>query len=445
MYFEKIRATLNQNLRFYSNVELVLAAMIFGIPFTINFGNALLIFGFLFALYQLLVGGKSFNITTRALYLFFPILFFLIVLTSAGLSKDVDAGFIQVEKNLLLVIIPFTLHVLSFNKKINYTFLLKTFTLANFTVTFLLLTVGILRILKGASFEVIYFHEFGSFLELHPVYVAINICVVIFFISQKYLKNAIVLGKRRGVTLIILLYFYTLLFLCASKAIILCFVFLYPIQLCYLFKKKTTRLLALIVILGFTIGLLSLPQVSDRFVEGLHFNISNFRPTDKIEDAKVFSNQEKEEISDLELRYLMFKIGWYHIKKDKKLLFGYGIGDVQNHTDYHYMIYGLAPGWFEGYNLHNQYLQFLVSYGLIGAIFFLVYLAYSFIIAISAKNRVYMLFLILMTGTFVFESLLSRNKGIVIFIFFNSLFIIQSLNENSHTRNKRNPKLSWRI
>ncbi len=415
--------------------EIVLAVMIFGIPLTVNLGNIVLIIAFLFSLYQLSVNFKSAGVVKTDFSLIFPVIFFSLVLISAVLSRDSHAGFIQVEKNLLMLVIPITLHLLCKNNKIDYIFLLKVFVLSNMVATLILLSAGCLRMFHGGTSEVFFFHEFTSFLDLHPVYVALNISLVIFFITQYYLIKAIQSKKKFFTLIAILVYFNIILFLCASKGVILFFTILYVIQLWFIFNKMKFRLIAYSMVLIVSFSLLGIPQVSKRFFNGLHFDISNFQPTHQIEKAKVFSNKEKEKISDLELRYLMFKIGTYHIFHENRYLWGYGIGDVQKYTDYHYMIYGLAPGWFEGYNLHNQYLQYFVSYGLFGTLLFLVYLGYSFTIAVKGKNKLHLLFLILIVSVFIFESLLSRNKGIVVFYFFNTLFLIKEINENWHFRN----------
>lgn len=435
MYLEQIKITLQSRFNTYSKNELALAAMIFGIPFTINLGNALLILGVIFSLFGLRANIKAGGALKKPYFLFFPVFFFLLILLSAFLSKDIRAGFIQVEKNLLFILIPFTLYLLSYNRKTDYSLLFKVFVTANFLATLILISVGVYKVLHGQSSEVMFFHEFGSFLDLHPVYIALNTSISIFYITQNYLNDSITKNSKGMLVVALLCYFYAVLFLCASKAVIIIFILLYLCQLCGVLRKTKTKLYALLGITLLTISFFGVPKVSGRFTEGLHFNITEFKPTEKIENAKVFTNEEKQEISDLELRYLMLKIGLFHLVKENKWLWGYGIGDVQHHLDYHYMVYGLAPGWFEGYNLHNQYAQYLVSYGLLGTVFFLVYLVYSVNIALRTKSRIYLLYLVLIIFVFLFESLLSRNKGIVIFLFFNTLFIIRSLNENRFIRN----------
>ncbi|AZQ59687.1 hypothetical protein EJ994_13055 [Maribacter sp. MJ134] len=440
MYFGQIKHTIYNSLKKYNKSELVLAAMIFGIPFTINFGNALLIVGVIFSLYGFRSKFGACRNSRIPYFLIFPTLLFLMILLSAMFSKDVHAGLVQVEKNILFIIIPLALYLLSYNRKTDYSLLFKVFVIANFTITLILILAGVFRIIDGETYEVLFFHELGSILDLHPVYIALSISISMFYITQYHIDDTII-QKKRGLFVIALLsYFYMVLFLCASKSVIIIFTLIYVFQLFSVIRKQKIKLFALLAITALMVNFFSFSMVSDRFIEGLHFNILKFEPTEKIENAKVFTNKEKEEISDLELRYIMFKIGLFHTIKENKWIWGYGIGDVQDHIDFYYMIYGLAPGWFEGYNLHNQYVQYFVSYGLMGTIFFLVYLVYSVILALRTNNKLALLFLFLVVFIFLFESLLSRNKGIVIFLFFNTLFIIQSLNENRDIGNQRNSK-----
>lgn len=410
--------------------DLFLALMVIGIPFSIKVGNLLLIIAFLFAIYILISRGTYILKKGSLAPYLFPIGFFLVLLISTLFSKDIGAGFRQVEKNLLLVIISFTLIILQGNRKVNQFLLLGVFTMATFISTLFLLIIGIIRILNGASLDILFFHEFGAFFDLHPVYIAICVSVSIFIVTDRYFK---ILNKRAFLFLPVLLFFYTILILCASKAIIITFIVLHLIHL-QIIQKYRYKYLSILILTLFIV-LIGITKNFARIKDGLHFNMAEFNPTQKIGEAKIFTNLEKANISDLELRYVMFKIGLYHLWAEEKLIYGYGIGDVQHYTDYHYMIYNLAPGWYEGYNLHNQYLQFLVTFGVFILLFFAYYLFYSFKIAIRSGNLIYLLFLILMSMVFLVESILSRNKGIIIFYFFNTIFILKQLNENRDIRN----------
>ena len=260
------------------------------------------------------------------------------------------------------------------------------------------------------------------------------------FILTKYFIVEKVKSSIRTVALGAILILMLGLVFTASKAVIVIFSCLYLVQI--LIGK--TQLIWRISVLGILIGTLftmsRVPEISDRFREGLEFDIKQFKPTNNLANATVFSNKEKEGISDLELRYIMLKMGLYHVLDDQAYWFGYGVGDVQHYLDYYYMYYGLAPRWFEGYNLHNQYLQIVVSIGVLALLLFLYYLGYSLVKAIRLGNTLHLLFLLSVIFVFIFECLLSRNKGIVFFFFFNTMFLFNySTIENCYSRNARNP------
>jgi hypothetical protein len=421
----------NENNSFF---DWPLALMAFGIPFTIKLGNIFIIAGFLFSLYAVIKFKPNIFKKRPSFELLFPVVLFLVVLTSTIFSHDVGAGLRQVEKNILFPLIAFAIVLINSRRNVNIKLILKGFSIATLLSTLVLVIVAMLRFWRGEGFDVLFFHELGRLFDLHPVYIAINLAITIFFITNEYLAGKNLVPKKLFVLVLVLCFAITALFLCASKAVLLCFVVLYVIQLFSIYKSVRLRFVLFLglVLLSFLVAVT--PKISDRFLQGLHFDIEEFHPTNEVYEAKVFSNLEKNEISDLELRYLMFKTGIFHVMDDGKLIFGYGIGDVQHHIDYYYMLYGLAPGWFEGYNLHNQYLQYLVTYGVIVLLFFIGYLVFSFNKALTNKNQLHLFFLILISTTFLFECLLSRNKGIVIFIFINTLFLIHYKNENSHSR-----------
>lgn len=108
-------------------------------------------------------------------------------------------------------------------------------------------------------------------------------------------------------------------------------------------------------------------------------------------------------------------------------LFGYGIGDVNDQLNACYKkeidtnVYQIKH-----YNTHNQYVQMLLSSGIIGLVFFIV----SIIVAIrhSYKNdlKLFLLFNLLLSICFFTENILSRHDGILFYAFFNSIFMFYS-------------------
>jgi O-antigen ligase len=224
------------------------------------------------------------------------------------------------------------------------------------------------------------------------------------------------------------------IFLSASKIVIIGFLILYFIQLSKLLKKGNKRLVIIGLAALITTVMLLTPKIKARFLEGLKFDL-HFQPNSEVSKSPVFNNLDKYLISDLEIRYLFAKIGLFHFNDDRKWLFGYNVGDVQDYLDLYYMQYGLAPNWYEGYNLHNQYLQTLLSTGIFSLLFLLYYLISMFLSSIWKMNSMQLRFLIITILIFLFESVLMRNKGVVFFVYFSSLFTIENLrNENRNYR-----------
>ena len=198
----------------------------------------------------------------------------------------------------------------------------------------------------------------------------------------------------------------------------------------------------------FSIVFINVPFLKKRFTEGLEFKkeIIDFHPTNDFSLKKRFSYDEKSDISDLELRYILAKIGLYHQIEDKKLIFGYGKGDSKDYLNYYLFSYNLGPNWFEDFNLHNQYLDILFNLGALALIIFLIYLYYSIRIAFKRKDYNHIFFILFFSFVFLFDAPLTINKGIVFFYVFNAIFIFKELAfESNNFRYQRNSKSSWRL
>ncbi|MBU2904898.1 O-antigen ligase family protein [Arenibacter algicola] len=103
-------------------------------------------------------------------------------------------------------------------------------------------------------------------------------------------------------------------------------------------------------------------------------------------------------------------------------LIGYGPGDVQNELNECYKKFDTEAFTKITYNSHNQYFDYLASFGIFGTFIILFAFYYYFKIALNGKNRLYLNFLILFYIIFLTENILYRNSGMVLFVTFNCLF-----------------------
>lgn len=408
---------------------ILLSLIVTAMPFKLNYVNFFLITAFIFSLHKLVLQKKKAKLLV--FYATFPFLFFLITLFSALTSKNVALGMTFIDKNLLLLLIPTVLIVLTRNG-INLNKLLFIFVISNVVATTILIVINIVKYGNGLGIDQLFFHEFTQLYNHHPVYYSLNLAMSAFIFNDLYFKRIIYFKHRSIVFFSFTAVLLTGIFFCSSKIIMTLFVVLYMVQLLLAIKKKKNKLITIFSLIVTLILISNVNYVQKRFNQGISINFSEFQPVSDIRLAKKFSYPERKNISDLDHRLILAKIGVFHLIDDGKLLTGYGIGDVQNYLDYYYMSYGLAPNWFEGHNTHNQYLQILITYGLVVFCLFMLYLTLSSYKLIKSKKIVFIYFVLMVLTAFCFESYLMRNKGIVFLYFFLTIFLIDL--QKKHTQ-----------
>lgn len=398
---------------------LLLAFVVVAIPFKINIGNFALILAFVFNVFFL----KPSNLVRLKRFVFlFPVLFFFIVVVWAFFGKEFYEGISRLDRHLIPILI--TLVLANQNpSSIHYNRLITIFSWAVVGATIALLVNFFIGLLQGQTMAELTFHGFSSLFDQHPVYFSLYASLALFcFVEQSY-KQGFALSRAIG-TLVLLLG----LLLSASKAILAMDMAIFVLYFGFakIAIKRKLVLFSTIIILLFSAAQIGF--LKERFYSGLTLseNIVAFEPTNDFEEKVKFSYQEKQAISDLDLRYLMAKISIYHLVQDKKVLFGYGPAMFQDYFDYYLYSYNLGPNWFSGFNVHNQYLHILLNYGVLVLILFLLYLALCIKVALKNKNYTFIAFLLLCTFVFLFEVVLIRNKGILFFYFFNVLFLIKN-------------------
>ncbi len=105
-------------------------------------------------------------------------------------------------------------------------------------------------------------------------------------------------------------------------------------------------------------------------------------------------------------------------------LFGYGVGDVKNTLNTCFIDSNYLNGL--NFNTHNQYLDVMLSSGLIGLIFFLSFFVLGFKKSFQNKSIELFLFLTLIAVTLLFENIFHRMWGVFMFSVFYSFFNFNS-------------------
>ncbi|MEW7289528.1 O-antigen ligase family protein [Aquimarina sp. 2304DJ70-9] len=152
--------------------------------------------------------------------------------------------------------------------------------------------------------------------------------------------------------------------------------------------------------------------------------VYNYNPRIKrnINNIKTFLNNEDQSLSkrnelinNIDQRVLLWNESIELIKTN--LFFGLGLGDVEDELNARFKEKKLDL--LIGLNSHNQYLQTLIEFGLIG--FSLLLLLFYYVYRNSPEvytNIIGISFIIIVGINFMFESMLSRYSGLSFIVFF---------------------------
>lgn len=122
------------------------------------------------------------------------------------------------------------------------------------------------------------------------------------------------------------------------------------------------------------------------------------------------------------MRWVYWKNAFKIIKKNQ--VFGVGTGDVQDAFNNEYKHQKILS---QKYYLraHNQYITYVVSFGIVGLTWFLIFLFYPFIKLKLYKDLFYLSFFCIILLSMLSEDTLETQVGITFFAFFNTILILQ--------------------
>lgn len=146
--------------------------------------------------------------------------------------------------------------------------------------------------------------------------------------------------------------------------------------------------------------------------------VSRFRLLQEPLHTSLRIDQNKKEWNSVSFRLLEWSGSLEELKKS--WLLGVGTGDSQTTLQAYYTKYSTAD-FVKGYNAHNQYLQTTLELGVIGLLLLLICI-FRPIFASFQLQPAHVAFAILFGLMCFTESVLARQKGIVFFTMFQSLF-----------------------
>ena len=275
------------------------------------------------------------------------------------------------------------------------------------------LAYGIYRYAIDQNFDHLLYFDFGSLMHLHPSYYSLYILTALILLFTTEINYAL--------TYKIIIYFILTIcvFLLQSKLSILLFFLLLVIATLISIKKKRHNISVL-----FFLTLLVL------FVTSLNYGENRVNELLKKRDSKDIGSFKEDGVSQ---RIWLWNTALDHIKE--RPFFGYGLGSREKifkwkveksilMNDYN-PAYNKAIKSISKWNLHNNYLQILYEFGIVGLAFFVFMCIRLVVLGFLHKKwtflTIYGIFLLFL---FV-EVALNRQMGIYFYAFIIPMLFFQ--------------------
>jgi len=347
------------------------------------------------------------------------LLFFLFAVFSLIWSVNITNSLPKLFSFLPFVFIP--IWTSSLNSKIKYDIIFKYVGVVFMLISLTTILMAFFRYNSSHQVSEFYYHTLASPLSTNAIYTSLLYSIIFLFNLFFLLKKKEKISTFSYLTLIVIAIY---IFLLSSKLMTVLLIFstciiIYPsLKLKYDNYKLIPIGLVIIVSIFFML-VLSNNNISKRFEK-----ILNIEKVKEVYSLNEFGDNYL--WNGLNLRLLQLRAFYEIEKKDNfNSLFGVGLNNGQVLLNKKYKEYKMYTGkpWEEKggyltYNFHNQYTQTLIEMGIIGFLF-LIYIYYSLSV-VGLKTNNFLLFTIIFTFILIMftESILVRQKGVVIFILF---------------------------
>ncbi len=332
-------------------------------------------------------------------------------------SFEGDATIRRFETALSLLLIPVFFLILSatktpiFKKEIQLQFY-KLFYFSAIILSLVLFiyigTLGFYSNFDNYEFCMSQIDRKLPWLNDHPIYISISLSIAILF-SVVLMKQLKAQGKNIYPYLLGSGFLAFTLFFLSRKGLIVALMISVVVLVITLFKtnKKTIIYSLLIVFLAGVMAFL-LPSNKKRFKE--------------LFDPQTYTTRN--ETNSTNNRIQIYKCAVELIKE--KPLFGHGVGKdrVALNTCYKENLYYLFEN---NFNTHSQYLSVATKIGLVGLFIFVLCLGYYVKLAITKKDWLFLSILSLYLLVFLFENVLERQNGVILFAFLLNYFVFKHL------------------
>ncbi len=353
------------------------------------------------------------------------ILFYVLHFFGLLYSANTGNGFLALEKKATFLALPLIVATGPLLDERFFQSIKRGFIYSCFVLTLFCLTMASINFLSSqptGNFDVTTLNHFnrlhpessplwmhfsyiqlGEWAEIHPAYFSMYLafCLVLLFTDKPQSRSQLVTN------FLIALFITLLIALMSSRMAIIALVASILYLIFNALKEKQSKVIVLMLVAIFILG--GLVWINP---------VSRFRVIEEPLNTSVVINKSTTEWNSFNYRILEWKAAWSIITQHFLAGIGTGGSDIAMkdfYTHFNESTIGVT------YNPHNQYLQTWIELGVIGLTLFLACLFVGFWKGIRRPD--YTAFIIIFGLMCLTESMLERQKGIVFFTLFQSLYL----------------------
>ena len=325
-------------------------------------------------------------------------------------SSNLEVGFKHLKESLPLILFPILLHIYKLDKN-QILILLKSFLIGCLFAFFISIFSQFYNIYKGLEYS-FYYIDLVKLIWMHPTYLSLylNFAILIsyyLFIEKEYNVYMLLFN--------VIIFTIFILLLSARMQIINLAIVYFLIFTNFIKNRFSLKMIFIILsisILGF-IAIKNNTHLKNRF--------------SYIQNLKYNYTQNDKSWNGANVRLAIWNSSFDVIKRN--IFLGVGIGDEDEKLIETFKLNSFSFAHRLKYVAHNQYVQFLISVGLIGLSIYISIFIFLFRRSIIDKNFLLFSLLILLIFTGLTESYLRMQSGIVFFTFM--IILIFQLNNFS--------------
>ena len=384
---------------------------LFALPF-INFIPAFTPLFIAFSVAMLFLQNKSVENIWQPRYLLFVLMavyytFQIIVFLT---YKNDPYAWGAIERKVSLAVVPLVLVIAHSKDKKLWSIGINGLLAGIVIASICCLVVAIVRFVYTHDKNVFFYHEYSKIIWLNAIYFSSYILVALGYITI----NQKSFNKKKLISWLGVFLYLNLLLL-SSKILIATGTLLLAIAIYMkLISGVYKKILPIGILSVFLLLSISNNPIKKRYTD---IHIHNYT------QALHSSNFNNFPFDGLSIRLLMWRMGCELIGEQHLWLFGAG-GEqyhilIQPKMD-KYGLYGIfnsaTESGYKNYNMHNQYIESIVQFGLFGGIILISIIAYLLTLGIYKQNYFLIFSGLLFTIAFITESLLETQSGLLLFI-----------------------------